>query len=98
MLHNVESKVYAAAVGTGAGAVVAAFVTWLLGVFVFGASASAQTASDAIAAVPGPVVGIVGLVITVGGSLVGGYSADHTARPDLETPDPTLDTVAGTDA
>jgi len=98
MLHNIEAKVYAAAVGTGTGAIVAAFITWILGVTVWGAGFDATSATDAIAAVPGPVVGVIGLAITVGGSFLGGYAADHTTRPDLEQQPPTLDTVAGVDA
>ena len=98
MLHNIEAKVYAAAVGTGAGAIIAAFLTWGIGVLAFGASANAENATAAVAAVPGPVVALIGLVVTVGSSFYAGYAADHTSRPDLETPAPTLDTVAGVDA
>lgn len=82
----IESKVYAATVGTGAGAIVSAFVLWLLGVTVWGVAFTANAATDAIAAVPAPISGMVGLLITVAGSFAGGYLGDHTERPDLEKP------------
>jgi hypothetical protein len=78
----IESKVYGGTIGTGAGAVISAFVVWLLGVTVWGAPPDSPGATEALAAVPSPVAAIVGLLITVGGSFVGGYLARHTPRPE----------------
>ena len=57
------------------------FIVWLLGVLVQHAPFTAAGATTAVASVPGPVTGVVGLVITVGGSFAGGYLAKHTPRP-----------------
>lgn len=83
MSTTIETKVIAAASGAGAGAIIGSFLTWLIGVTVFGASATAQSAVLAVAAVPGPVAGLVVLVVTVAGSAAGGFLAPHTSRPDL---------------
>lgn len=80
----IERKVYAATLGTGAGAAVSAFLLWVLGVMFWGADASAAAAGDAIAAVPSPVAGMVAMVITAGGAFLSGYLAHHTERPDLQ--------------
>ena len=80
----IEGKVWAATVGTGAGAVVSAFTVWLLGVLIWAAPFTAAGATAAVAAVPGPVSAIVGLIITVGSSFFGGYLAKHTPRPQPE--------------
>lgn len=80
----VEAKVYAATIGGGAGAIVSAFLVWLLGVLVWDAPSTSAAAAEAVAAVPGPVTAIVGLIITVGSTFLGGYLARHTPRP---TPD-----------
>lgn len=90
----VESKVYAATIGTGAGAVVAAFVIWLLGVIIWHAPFTSVGATEAAAAVPAPVTGIVALAITVGGTFLGGYRAKHTPRPP-EPPAPDAAVAAG---
>lgn len=55
------------AVGGGA---VGAFVLWLLGVFAFGGSMDAANATNAIAAVPWPIIGVVGPgLVALGGWL-----------------------------
>lgn len=54
------------AVGGGAAG---AFVSWVLGVFAFGAPMDASHATDAIAAVPWPILGIV----VAGLTALGGY-------------------------
>ena len=82
----VEGKVWASTVGGGAGATVSTFVIWLLGVLVWGADSTAEAATDAVAAVPFPVIGIVGLAITVGGIFAGGYLAKHSPRPPEKAP------------
>jgi len=76
----IESKVIAAAAGSGAGVAAITFIDWLLGVVVFGASSSASKAADALAAVPAPVSVIIGILVTVTGTFFAGYSAPHTDR------------------
>ena len=75
ILARVETKVWAAVVGTGAGATVAAAILWGLGVWLWHVPADAVHADDAIAAVPGPLAALVGLIITVAGTAVGGWAA-----------------------
>lgn len=66
----VEPKVKAAAAGSGAGAVSAGFVLWLLDAYVF-------RAGD----VPAAVVALVLLVVPVALAFVAGYLAPHMPRP-----------------
>ena len=80
----VESKVYAATIGSGAGSIVGTFVLWLLGVSIFGGQATADQAAAAVAAVPAPVSGFVLLVLSAGGSFLAGYLARHTPRRAAE--------------
>jgi hypothetical protein len=80
-----ESKVYAATIGSGAGAILSGFILWLLGVTLEHSPATAAGAVDAAASVPQPVAALVFLAITVGGTLLAGYSAPHTSRPDLSS-------------
>lgn len=80
---RIESKVYAGTLGTTAAAAVSAFTLWALGVLIWGASADSASATDAVAAVPGPVAGLVAILLPAIGSFVGGYIAKHTQRPDL---------------
>lgn len=81
----VENKVWAGTIGGGAGAAIATFVIWMFGVTVWNVVASADNADDAIAAVPFPVVGIVYLLLSTGGTFLAGYLAKHTPRPAPET-------------
>lgn len=68
------------AVGGGAAG---AFVCWLLGVYVFGADNSAAAATDAIAAVPWPVLGVV-----IGGlTALGGWLPKDLASDLFQTDD-----------
>ena len=76
----------AATVGSGAGAAIVTFLLWLLGVEFWGASASATHAPAAIAAVPGPVSGLVAIIVTAGAAAVAGYAAPHTPRPAATVP------------
>ena len=85
---GVEAKVLAATAGSGAGAAIVTFLLWLLGVECWGASASAVHAPAAIAAVPGPVSGLVAIVVTAGAAAVAGYAAPHTPRPAVPGPSP----------
>lgn len=76
-----EGKVWSAATGGTAGATLAAFLTWVLGITVWGAPSDADGALAAIAAVPWPVVGVLGLALTFGGGYVSGWLAKHSPRP-----------------
>jgi uncharacterized membrane protein len=59
----ISPKAVASTGGAGLGAVLATFVTWLLGVAVWNASSAAAKADDAVAAVPTPIAAVIALVI-----------------------------------
>lgn len=88
MTAPIEGKVWSAANGGTGGAVVGTFVLWLLGITVWGAPSDALGAVAAVAAVPSPVVGLVGLGAVYGGAMAAGYRAKHTARPMPEADPP----------
>lgn len=78
-MKKIEAKVIAATGGSVGGAgVVSTFVLWLLGITVWGVPWTADKASEAIGAVPGPVqvltVAVIGGLIT----FIAGYTAPHT--------------------
>lgn len=80
MNTTVETKVIAATAGGGIGAALGQFILWAMGVMFWGASASAEGATKALAAVPAPVsILLVTLVASVG-ALGAGYWAPHTSR------------------
>lgn len=80
----VESKVIAATGGAVAsGGVVSTFVLWAMGVAFWGAPGAAGSASDAIAAVPGPIIGLVTAVVGGVITFVSGYYAPHTPKQDV---------------
>jgi hypothetical protein len=81
----IETKVVAATAGSGAGGVLATFTTWLLGVYVWGASPAADQAEAAVAAVPTPVAALVVVIVTAVGALIAGYAAPHTSRLDASS-------------
>lgn len=78
--NPVSPKVIASAAGAGAGATVSSLVVWVLGVTFWGAPTSAQAADQAIAAVPGPVSGIVVLAVTVVSSALFGWRVSDPHR------------------
>jgi hypothetical protein len=78
----IEGKVWGATAGGTAGSIVASFVLWVLGVTLFGVSTDALSATEAISAVPWPIIGLVGLGITVGATFFGGWLTKHTPRPE----------------
>ncbi len=82
-MPTVESKVYAATLGSGAGAILSGFLLWVLGVTFWHSGSSATNAVAAAAAVPAPVAALVALVLTIGGTFASGFAAPHTSRPDL---------------
>lgn len=75
MIARIETKVWAAVVGSGGGATLGAFALWALGVFVWHTSGDAAHAEAAMKAVPGPVAALVALAFTAAGTLAGGYAA-----------------------
>ncbi len=80
-MKTIETKVIAAMAGGGAGAAVASFIAWLLGVTIWHASNTAGQAAQAVEAVPLPVSGFVGILLAALGALASGYAAPHTASP-----------------
>jgi len=85
-VSNIETKVIAATAGSGLGAALSTFLLWVFGVFVVGASSSADQVAKALAAVPEPVGALLAILVAILGAFVGGYSAPHTHRPDLPSP------------
>lgn len=87
-MRNIETKVIAAAAGSGLGSFLGSFLIWLMGVFLWHGSDAADKATDTAALVPIPVSALVLAVITIAGTYLAGYNAPHTARPDLGEADP----------
>jgi hypothetical protein len=85
-MSSIETKVIAAAAGSGLGAALSAFLLWIVGVFAFGASSAADQVPKALAAVPEPVGALLAILVAILGAFIGGYAAPHTSRPDLSTP------------
>ena len=94
-MRIIETKVIAAASGSGLGAAVGTFLTWLLGVTIWGAPASAEAVSKAVSAVPQPVFGLLTILVGVAGAAIGGYVAPHTTRPDLTATETAVEPVPG---
>lgn len=76
----IESKVWAATRGAGAGVVVAQFALWALDAAFWNGSGAPD--------VPAPVDALVTLVVAAAAAFVAGYYAKHTPRPDLAGTDP----------
>ncbi len=85
-MGNIETKVIAAAAGSGLGAALSAFLLWIVGVLAFGASSAADQVPKALAAVPEPVGALLAILVAICAAGIGGYVAPHTHRPDLPTP------------
>lgn len=86
----IETKIIAAAAGSGAGAAVSAFVLYLIGAGLYHASWTTDSGADAIKAVPIPVSGIVALLLVIVGAAGAGYGAPHTERAVI-SPVPAVD-------
>lgn len=78
--NPVSPKAIASTAGAGVGTAVSTFVTWILGVTVWGASSSAPAAVDAVAAVPGPVAGMIMLVIPAALAAIAGWKVNDPHR------------------
>lgn len=70
----VEPKTKTATGGAAAGAIVSAFVVWLLDELIWNGAAAPE--------VPFPVTAFVGLAITSACTFVGGYFGRHVNRPN----------------
>jgi hypothetical protein len=92
-VSNIETKVIAAGGGAGLGAAVSTFLVWLLGVLVFGGSASADQVTKTAGAVPEPAGALLAILVTIGSGILAGWAAPHTDRPDLAA---ALTPLAGT--
>lgn len=90
MTDTIESKVYAATLGSGAGTILSGFLLWLLGITIWHSSSAATDAVAAVAAVPAPVAAVVTLLLAIGGTFIGGYLAPHTSRPVVTDPVPSV--------
>lgn len=77
-MSTIETKVIAAAAGSGVGAAAGGFLLWLAGVLIWHQPNSAGAAAATVAAVPTPVSGLVLILLAVAGSAVSGYAAPHT--------------------
>lgn len=77
-IGTIETKVIAAAAGSGVGAAAGGFLLWLAGVLIWHQPNSAGAAAATVAAVPTPVSGLVLILLAVAGSAVSGYAAPHT--------------------
>jgi hypothetical protein len=78
--NPVSPKVVASAAGAGVGSALSSLIVWLLGVLVWKQPATAAAVSDAVAAVPSPVAGLILLGVTAASAAVPGYRATDTAR------------------
>jgi hypothetical protein len=89
-MPTIESKVYAATLGSGAGTILSGFLLWVLGVTAWHSDNAAGNAVAAASAVPAPVAALVTLLLAIGGTFLGGYVAPHTPRPDLTAGNTTM--------
>lgn len=77
--NPVSPKLYAAAVGAGAGAIISQLLVWLIG----GAIShrwDADGVDNAIAAVPSPLYAFVLLLVTIAGAAIGAYIKEDPER------------------
>ena len=80
LTNQIETKVYAAAIGGGTGGVLSGFLLWLLGASLWSGGWQAGNADKAISAVPSPVSALIVFLISLLGAAIGGYLAPHTDR------------------
>jgi hypothetical protein len=84
--NPISPKLYAAAIGAGAGTILSTFLLWLIGASAFDAGWDADSVDNAIVAVPTPLALVVGLVITLGLTALGAWAqADPERLPTLGT-------------
>ena len=80
MINPVSPKVVAASVGAGTGSVISTLVLWIIGVVFYDVPASAERVSEAMAAVPSPVTGVIALALTIAGAGGAGYRVPDPER------------------
>jgi hypothetical protein len=85
-VSKVETKVVAGSLGSGLGGVLATFILWLLGSFVWDVGTRGTDATKAVEAVPAPVAALIVVVIPAAVTALAAWVAPHTHRPDLEPP------------
>jgi hypothetical protein len=78
--NPISPKAVASTGGAGLGAVIATFITWILGVTVWNASSTAADANDAIAAVPTPVSAVIILIVPAALAAILGWSITDPHR------------------
>ena len=78
--NPVSPKVVAATAGAGAGATLSTLLIWILGVTFWKQPATAAAVSDAIAAVPSPVSGLLLLLVTSSSAAVPAFKAADPLR------------------
>jgi hypothetical protein len=79
-MNPISPKVWAAAIGAGAGTILSTFLLWLLGAGIFHGGWSADRVDNAIAAVPTPLSLFVGLLVTLGLTAIGAYAKTDPER------------------
>jgi hypothetical protein len=92
----IENKVWAAIVGSGAGAVLSDVVIWAIGVAISPATIAAADAEAASASVASPLVNVIRFLLIVGPTAYAGYAAKHTSRTPPEQPQPGEPTLSHT--
>lgn len=86
LVHKTEIKAVAAPIGGGIGGALTTLGLYLLGVFAFGADATANSGADAVAAVPLTVSGPALVIIPAAFAYYAAYRAPHTSRTVVELP------------
>lgn len=89
----IEGKVWSSTLGSGVGLALTSLVLWILGVTVWRMPIDAGSEIEAIASVPKAVAAPVGIFFTVGLTLLSGYLAKHTPRPEVTEALDNLDEV-----
>jgi len=84
--NPISPKVYSAAAGAGAGAIVSQLIVWLIGAGAFGGGWSADRVDNALAAVPSPLNAFILLLVIIAGAAVGAYvKVDPLRLPTLDS-------------
>lgn len=78
-MNPISPKLYAAAVGAGAGAVISQLLVWLIGAII-SQRWDADGVDNAIAAVPSPLYGFILLLVTIAGAAAGAYIKEDPER------------------
>jgi hypothetical protein len=82
--NPISPKAIASTTGAGLGAAVSTLIIWVLGVVGWHGSAAASKVAETIAAVPGPVSAVVGLLIPAGLAAILGWRVVDPNRVTAE--------------